>query len=74
MDICQSIVPSLVAEGQTLMINAQLVHQGGMEIMHRHLITDHRVAEVVGFTVDEPRLEAPPATKVVKQFAWWSRP
>ncbi len=44
VNICQTIVPSLMAEGQALMINPRLMHQGGVEIMNRNLVANHRIS------------------------------
>ena len=60
VNICQTIVPSLMAEGQALMINPRLMHHGGVEIMNRNLVAHDGVAKVVGFPVDQAGLEFHP--------------
>ncbi len=40
------------------MIDAQAVEDGGVQVVNVHRVGDDVVAEVVGLTVDHPRLDA----------------
>lgn len=57
MNIGEAVVSALVPECQAFVVDAKLVHQCGMEIVHRHLVFDDRVAEIVGLTMDQARLK-----------------
>jgi hypothetical protein len=38
VDVGESVVAALVAEGETLVIDTELVHEGGMEVVHRYFV------------------------------------
>ncbi len=74
MDIGQPVVAALVPESEALVIDAQLLHEGGVEVVDGDFVAQDGVGEVVGLAVDQARQGPRPATRVVKQLAWWSRP
>ena len=51
MDVGQTKVAALIAEGQLRMIDAQKVHECGIEIVNTHWIAVDIVAVVVGLAV-----------------------
>lgn len=57
-NIRQSVMPTLVAIGQSLVIDAEKPQHRRVEIVHMHAAVNDAVAEVVGLTVDRARLHA----------------
>ena len=68
-------VAALVVVGQLLMVDAQQVHHGRVQVVHRDRVLGDVVAEVVGLAVvsGRPSRRRPPSTSV-KLPPWWSRP
>ena len=58
MDIGEAEAAALQFEGQLFVIDAELVEQGGVEIMHVDAIRRDVVREVVGFTEAEAGFES----------------
>ena len=57
VDIGQAEVAAIVAEGELLVIQAQKVEYGGVEIVMRDGILDSVHPELVGRAVRDPRLD-----------------
>jgi hypothetical protein len=51
LDIGQTEISPCVREGEPLMIDAELMEDRGMEIMHVNFVLDCMLAELVGGTV-----------------------
>src|SRR5207253_1390871 len=58
MDVRQPEVASGVAEGQALVVEAEEVQDGGLQVMDVDRVIDDVEAEVVGGTVGESALDA----------------
>ena len=58
VDIGQAEVAALVLVGELLMINPELVEQGGVEVVHVHGILDDIVAVVIGLAVSNAAFKA----------------
>ena len=58
VDIGQAEIAAGMAEGEPLVVDAQLVQQGGVQVMHVHLVLHGLRAELVGGTKAEPGPEA----------------
>src|SRR5262245_49226994 len=54
----QADVAAAETEGQPLMIQTELMENGGVYVVDRGGVVDHRVAEVVGAAVGQARLES----------------
>ena len=52
MHVGQAETTALVAIGEALVVDAEQVHQCGVEIVHVHAVFYHVVAEFVGLSVD----------------------
>ena len=52
VDIGEAVVPALEAEGELLVIHAEQVEDGGLEIVDVHLVTGDGEAELVGLAVN----------------------
>ena len=52
MNVRQAVVPALVLEGQSFMVDAQAVENRRIQIVNVHGILRDVVTEIVGFTVD----------------------
>ena len=57
MNVGETEVSSLVLEGQSLMIDAEEMKQGGVEVVYVDRVGLHAVAVVVGGTVGGARLD-----------------
>ena len=66
VDVGQAEVAAIVAEGESLVIQAQQVEDGGMEVMMRDAVLYGVHAEFVGGTVSNPGLTPPPAIHMEK--------
>src|SRR5690606_37343696 len=58
MDVGESEVAALVTVGELLVVDAEAVEDGGVEIVHVDGVFEDVVAEVVGEAVVESRLDA----------------
>ena len=58
VDVGQAEVAAIVAEGEPLVIQAQQVEHGGMEVVMRDAALNGVHAELVGGAVGNPRLDA----------------
>ena len=63
MDICQSIVATLVAVGQTRVVDAELMHDRGVQIVNGHFVANYCIAEIVGLSVNQTGLESTSGNK-----------
>ena len=57
MNICQTEIASGVTIGQSEVVDSQQVQQGGVEIVHVHLLLHGDVTELVGVSVGKSRLQ-----------------
>ncbi len=74
-DVGQAEMAALVFEGQPRVVDPQAMKHRGVQVVHVDGIVDDVVAIVVGLAVDVmPGLMPPPASHMVKQRGWWSRP
>ena len=55
--IGQAKVTTVIPVGEFLVVEAELVHNGGMQVVHVHLALHGMVAVLVGITMGETRLE-----------------
>ena len=58
VDVGQAEVSTLEAECQAFMVNAQQLHDCGLEVVDVNAVLRHVVAEVVGFAVIEATFDA----------------
>ena len=58
MDISEAEVAALAAEGEAFMVDAELVKNGGVEIVDVNLVLNGVKAELVGGTVGEAGLHS----------------
>ena len=58
MDIGEAEVAALAAEGEPFVVDAELVKNGGVEIVDVNLVLNGVIAELVGGTVGEARLHS----------------
>ena len=58
MYIRQAVPPALVLERQALVVDAEQVHQGGLEVVDVDGVLDDVVTEFVGFAIDGAGLDA----------------
>lgn len=58
MHISEAEIAALVFVGELLMINPELVEQGGVEVVHVHGILDDIVAVVIGLAVSNAAFKA----------------
>ena len=58
LDAGQPLVEPLVLVGEPLVVEAQQVQDGGVEVADVHRVLDDVVAEIVGLAVDRPALDA----------------
>ena len=56
-DVGQAVVSSFMAEGETFMIHAHGVQQGGVQVVDVHGIAHDVIAELIGFSVDHAFLQ-----------------
>ena len=56
VDVGETEVAALVVEGQALVVDAEEVEQGGVEVVDVNAAVDDVVAEVVGLAVAECRI------------------
>ena len=54
----QAEIPPLMPEGQFFMVDAQAMQHGRIQVVDVNRFIDHVVAEVIGFTVNNPRFDA----------------
>ena len=54
MHICQAITPSLVLEGQPLMVYAHEVQDRSLQVVDMDRVFHDVVAKLVCFTIDQP--------------------
>ena len=73
-DTRETLVEPLETVGEALMIDAQAVQYGGVEVTGDYRILDDIVGEVVGLAVGDSALDSPPANHILKQRPWRSRP
>ena len=64
LDAGEPGVQALVLEGQLLVVDAQLVEHGGVQVADVDDVVDGVVAEVVGRAVGHAALDAPPAMNI----------
>ncbi len=57
VNIGEAVIPTLMFEGETLVIEPKLMEHGRMQIVNRDLALGDTVAEVVGFAVNETRFK-----------------
>src|ERR1017187_10108552 len=57
-DAGQAHIEALVLVAETLVVDAELVQDGGLEIAHMDRVAGDVITEVVGFTVDHAALDA----------------
>ena len=53
----QSVGTALVPEGEALVIDAKLLHEGGVEVVNSDFVAQDRAGEVVDLAVNQARLE-----------------
>ena len=58
MNIGQPEAPALVLETQSLVLDAHQLQDCGDEIMNVHSVSDDVVAELIGLSVSDSRLDA----------------
>ena len=58
MHVGKTEIPAGVAEGEFFVIEAELMKDGGMQVMHVDFVLDGHVADVVGDAVGEAGFEA----------------
>ena len=58
MDVGEAVVAAAVAEGEPLVIDAELVEDRGVDVVDVDGIGDDGIAEVIGRTVGHPPTEA----------------
>lgn len=56
--ICQTKIPALKPVGQFRMINAHLMQNGGVQVMHVDSIFGDVVSKFIRFSVSQARLES----------------
>ena len=59
MNVGQTVLPALKAEGEPLVVDPQTVQDRRLQVVNVNWIFDDVEAEVVGSTVLEARLDAP---------------
>ena len=57
--VCQSEASSQMFVYHFFMVNAQLVQQGGLEIMDMHWVFHNIIAKIIGLAIHHPWLNAP---------------
>jgi len=57
-DAGEALIEALEFHGEPLIVDAQAVHDGGVEFVDVDRILDNVVAEVIGFAVDDAALDA----------------
>ena len=70
----QPEIAAAVAVRQPLVVEAQQVQHGRVQIVDVHAVLDGVVAVVVGGAVVMPPFTPPPAIHIVKPYGLWSRP
>ena len=58
MHICQSEFAALETEGESFVVDAQSVQDCGIQVMNMNRVLDNVVAEVIGLSVTDARLDA----------------
>lgn len=58
VDVGEAEVPSLEAEGEFFVVDAECVEDGGVEVVDMDGVFDNVVAEVIGLAVDDAGLDA----------------
>src|SRR5204863_2754789 len=58
VDVSEPIIAAFEPIGQLLVVDAQQVEQGRVEVVHVDRVFHHVVAEVIGATEHEPRFSA----------------
>ena len=59
MDIGQTVPSTLMPKGQTLMVDAQQMEHGGLEVVNMHGILHNIIAEIIRLAIGDPGFYAP---------------
>ena len=57
MHVGEALIAATMAEGELFMVYPELVHDGGMQVVHVGRTTHHGISEVVRFTIGKTRTE-----------------
>ena len=66
MDVGQAAVDAVVADGQSFVVDAQLVQYGRVQVMHMHRVPNDVVALVIGLTMHQAGFHSSPGEHVTE--------
>ena len=73
-DTRQSHIEALMFDSESLVINAQQVQHGRVQIANVNNVFHGIVSQFIGGAPGCSPLTPPPAIHIEKPFMWWSRP